>query len=72
MSVDSSFDHCLELNSLSKSHNMAGWRVGMVVGSKNNIDTILRLNQISILVCITDSKGAIEALCLIAHGTITE
>ena len=32
LSVDSSFEHCLELNSLSKSHNMAGWRVGMVNG----------------------------------------
>ena len=65
LSVDSSFDHCLELNSFSKSHNMAGWRVGMVVGSKNNIDTILRVkSNIDSGMYYAIQKGAIEALCL--------
>ena len=65
LSVDSSFDYCLELNSLSKSHNMAGWRVGMVVGSKNNIDTILRVkSNIDSGMYYGIQKGAIEALCL--------
>ena len=65
LSVDSSFDHCLELNSLSKSHNMAGWRVGMVVGSKNNIDTILRVkSNIDSGMYYAIQKGAIEALCM--------
>ena len=65
LSVDSSFDYCLELNSLSKSHNMAGWRVGMVVGSKNNIDTILRVkSNIDSGMYYAIQKGAIEALCL--------
>jgi len=36
---------CLELNSLSKSHNMAGWRVGMVAGSKEYIDAILKVKS---------------------------
>ncbi len=31
----------IELNSLSKSQNMAGWRVGMICGSKDKIDDIL-------------------------------
>ena len=65
LSVDSSFDHCLELNSLSKSHNMAGWRVGMVLGSKNNIDTILKVkSNIDSGMYYAIQKGAIEALCL--------
>jgi len=34
--------HTIELNSLSKSFNMAGWRVGMVLGHKNYIDAILQ------------------------------
>ncbi len=34
-------DIALELNSLSKSYNMAGWRVGMVCGSSENINSIL-------------------------------
>ncbi len=65
LSVDSSFNHCLELNSLSKSHNMAGWRVGMVVGSKKNIDTILKVkSNIDSGMYYGIQKGAIEALCL--------
>jgi LL-diaminopimelate aminotransferase len=35
----------IELNSLSKSHNMAGWRVGMIVGSSSHIDAILRFKS---------------------------
>ncbi|HLF46529.1 MAG TPA: aminotransferase class I/II-fold pyridoxal phosphate-dependent enzyme [Chitinophagaceae bacterium] len=31
----------IELNSLSKSHNMAGWRVGMLCGAKERIEEIL-------------------------------
>ena len=31
----------VELNSLSKSHNMAGWRVGMLCGDKKRIDQVL-------------------------------
>lgn len=35
-------DCAIELNSLSKSHNMAGWRVGMLCGAKERIDEVLR------------------------------
>ena len=38
-------DWILELNSLSKSHNMAGWRVGAVLGSSVLIDTILKFKS---------------------------
>ena len=31
----------MELNSLSKGHSMAGWRVGTIVGKREWIDTIL-------------------------------
>lgn len=31
----------IELNSLSKSHNMAGWRVGMLCGAKERIENVL-------------------------------
>lgn len=33
----------LELNSLSKTFNMAGWRIGMLCGSKTNLDTVLKV-----------------------------
>ncbi len=35
----------LELNSLSKSHNMAGWRVGMLVGDKERINEVLKFKS---------------------------
>lgn len=35
----------LELNSLSKSHNMAGWRIGMVAGHKEYIESILKVKS---------------------------
>jgi len=41
LSVDGAKDVVIELNSLSKSQNMAGWRVGMLCGAKERIDEIL-------------------------------
>jgi len=38
-------DCVVELNSLSKSHNMAGWRVGMLCGAKERIEEILRFKS---------------------------
>ena len=35
----------LELNSMSKSHNMAGWRVGLVVGHEDYIQSILKVKS---------------------------
>ena len=45
LSVDGAKDCVIELNSLSKSHNMAGWRVGMLCGSKERIDEVLRFKS---------------------------
>ena len=38
-------DVCIELNSLSKSHNMSGWRIGMVAGNAQFIQWILRVKS---------------------------
>ncbi|MCA0238042.1 MAG: aminotransferase class I/II-fold pyridoxal phosphate-dependent enzyme [Bacteroidetes bacterium] len=38
-------DIALELNSLSKSHNMAGWRVGMVAGHPEYLKSVLRFKS---------------------------
>ncbi len=35
----------LELNSLSKSHNLAGWRVGVLSGAPHRLDTVLRFKS---------------------------
>ncbi|MDT8400423.1 MAG: aminotransferase class I/II-fold pyridoxal phosphate-dependent enzyme [Bacteroidales bacterium] len=45
LTADKSFENVLELNSLSKSHNMAGWRMGMVLGHKHHINNILRIKS---------------------------
>lgn len=45
LSVEGAFDVALELNSLSKSHNMAGWRIGWLAGSKEHVDSVLRVKS---------------------------
>lgn len=45
LSVDGSKEICLELNSLSKSQNMAGWRVGMLAGGSELIANVLRFKS---------------------------
>ena len=45
LSSANSFENILELNSLSKSHNMAGWRLGMVIGHEKHINDILKVKS---------------------------
>lgn len=45
LSIEGAKDCSLELNSLSKSHNMAGWRVGMLCGAQERIDEVLRFKS---------------------------
>ena len=59
------FDQILELNSLSKSHNMAGWRIGMVAGNKNLIDSILKVkSNMDSGMFFAIQKAAVKALSL--------
>ncbi len=45
LSIKGAADVALELNSLSKSHNMPGWRVGWVAGHPELIDAVLRVKS---------------------------
>ena len=55
----------LELNSLSKSFNMSGWRVGMLVGSSENITQVLKVkSNMDSGMFYGIQKGAIAALNL--------
>lgn len=45
LSIPGAKDVCLELNSLSKSHNMAGWRIGMLAGKASFLQNILRFKS---------------------------
>ncbi|MBK9391027.1 MAG: aminotransferase class I/II-fold pyridoxal phosphate-dependent enzyme [Bacteroidetes bacterium] len=45
LSVEGAKDIALELNSLSKSQNMAGWRIGMVAGHRDYIKEVLKVKS---------------------------
>ncbi|HEY9489727.1 MAG TPA: aminotransferase class I/II-fold pyridoxal phosphate-dependent enzyme [Chryseosolibacter sp.] len=45
LSIEGADEVALELNSLSKSHNMAGWRLGWVAGRKEFIDAVLKVKS---------------------------
>jgi len=45
LSIERAKDCVIELNSLSNSHNMAGWRVGMLFVAKVRIDEVLRFKS---------------------------
>jgi LL-diaminopimelate aminotransferase len=45
LNIEGAKEVVIELNSLSKSHNMAGWRVGMLCGAKEKIEDVLRFKS---------------------------
>jgi len=45
LEIDGALNHCMELNSLSKAFNMAGWRVGMLMGGSQRIKSVLKVKS---------------------------
>ena len=45
LSMDGAKEVAIEFNSLSKSHNMAGWRVGVLCGAAERINEVLRFKS---------------------------
>jgi len=65
LQIPNSKEIAIELNSLSKSHNLSGWRVGMVLGSAANIEAILKVkSNMDSGMFYGIQKGAIAALKL--------
>ena len=63
LSITGAMEVGMELNSLSKSFNMAGWRVGMVLGNKKNIAAVLKVkSNMDSGMFYGVQKGAIKAL----------
>ena len=61
--IEGAFDVALELNSLSKTFNMSGWRVGMVLGKEENLKSILKVkSNMDSGMFYGIQKGAIAAL----------
>ena len=56
-------DVAMELNSLSKSHNMAGWRIGWVAGNSEHIDAVLKVkSNMDSGMFLSIQHAAVEAL----------
>lgn len=65
LNQDDSKEHVLELNSLSKSFNMAGWRVGMVAGHRQYINAVLQAkSNVDSGMFLPVQKAAASALSL--------
>ncbi len=65
LNVEGAKDTAIELNSLSKTYNMAGWRVGMVLGKPTFINAILKVkSNMDSGMFYGIQKGAIKALQL--------
>lgn len=63
MNVEGAMEYCIELNSLSKSFNMAGWRIGFAVGNKEYISNILKVkSNIDSGMFLPLQLGAVSAL----------
>lgn len=63
LEIDGAKEVALELNSLSKTFNMAGWRVGMVLGNAGHINAILKVkSNMDSGMFYGIQKGAIAAL----------
>ncbi|KQO30045.1 aminotransferase [Flavobacterium sp. Leaf82] len=63
LQVEGAKEVALELNSLSKTFNMAGWRVGMVLGNPEIIDAVLKVkSNMDSGMFYGIQKGAVAAL----------
>ena len=45
LSVSGAKDICIEMNSMSKAHNMPGWRIGMLASNPQFVEWILRVKS---------------------------
>ena len=65
LEVEGAKEIALELNSLSKTFNMAGWRVGMLLGNATHIKEVLKVkSNMDSGMFYGIQKGAIQALKL--------
>ena len=63
LSIAEAKNCAIELNSLSKSFNMAGWRVGMLLGSEKHLSAVLQVkSNMDSGMFYGIQKGAIAAL----------
>lgn len=65
LKFDPKLEACLELNSMSKAFNMAGWRVGMLMANTSVIDSVLQVkSNVDSGMFSAVQAGAVKALAL--------
>jgi aspartate/methionine/tyrosine aminotransferase len=65
LSIKNAKECAIELNSLSKSHNMAGWRIGVIAASNDYLSTIIKVSSnVHSGMFYAMQKAAVEALNL--------
>jgi LL-diaminopimelate aminotransferase len=63
LAIDGATDVAVELNSMSKSHNMAGWRIGWMAGHKSYVDAVLTIkSNVDSGMFLALQQAAVEAL----------
>lgn len=61
--IDGAKEVAVELNSMSKSHNMAGWRIGWLAGAKAYVDAVLTIkSNVDSGTFLAVQQAAVEAL----------
>ena len=65
LAAEGAWECCLELNSLSKAHNMSGWRIGMVAGAPELVAEVLKVKS-------QMDSGMFKALQLAAIEALNE
>ena len=63
--ADGAMDVAVEFNTLSKTYNMAGWRVGMFVGNQDTVKALLKVKS-------NVDSGLFRAVCDAAEVAIRE
>ena len=65
LEIPGAIDHALELNSLSKTYNIPGWRVGMLAGRSDYLAAVLRVkSNMDSGMFLGIQEGAVAALNL--------
>lgn len=63
LAIDGAKDVAIELNSMSKSHNMAGWRIGWMGAAKPYVDAVLTIkSNVDSGMFLALQQAAVEAL----------
>jgi alanine-synthesizing transaminase len=74
LQVEGATEHCIEIYSMTKSYNMAGWRVGFCLGNRKLIGALARIKsyldygifqpiQIASIIALRECEGAPAQIC---------